>query len=163
MEQPAELKQELRDIIKRNRWLTLSTTSPKGTPQSSLVVYASDGHQLVILTGKKTQKVKNLARSPVASITIPFYKNLLHRLITVAPPASIVFKAEVEIIDFSDEAVSDFYQRTLGFKLPEVVMEDSVWLRLMLGGSVTCHGVGVRLFDLRDPEKAHKIIHLNNR
>ena len=161
MEQPAELKQELRDIIKRNRWLTLSTTSPKGTPQSSLVVYASDGHQLVILTGKKTQKVKNLARSPVASITIPFYKNLLHRLITVAPPASIVFKAEVEIIDFSDEAVSDFYQRTLGFKLPEVVMEDSVWLRIIPKGSATCHGVGVPLFELRDPEKAHKIIPLN--
>jgi hypothetical protein len=163
MEQPAKLEQELRDIIKRNRWLILTTSSPKGTPQSSLVVYASDGNQIIILTGKKTQKVKNLVRNPVASITIPFYMNFLHRMITFAPPASISFKADVEIIDFSNETAASFYQRILKFKLPELVEKDSVWLRLELGGSATCHGVGVRLFDLRDPEKAHKIIHLNNR
>lgn len=157
------LEQEVRDIIKRNRWLTLSTSSPKGTPQSSLVVYASDGYKIIILTGKNTQKIKNLQRNPVASITIPFYMNFLHRLITIAPPASIVLKANVEIIDFSDGTVSRFYQKVLNFKLPEVVKEDSVWLKLEIGGIATCHGVGVRLFDLKNPEKAHKIIHLTNR
>jgi len=163
MEQPTKLEQELRDIIRQNRWLILSTSHPKGAPQSSLVVYASDGHQIVILTGKKTQKIRNLVRNPIGSITIPFYMNFLHRMITFAPPASISFKANVEIIDFGDEAVSSFYQGALNFRLPELVEEDSVWLRLELGGSATCHGVGVRLFDLRDPEKAHKIIRLNNR
>jgi len=79
------------------------------------------------------------------------------------PPASISLKANVEIIDFSNEIVSSFYQGVLNFKLPDLVEDDSVWLRLELGGSATCHGVSVRLFDLRDPEKAHKIIHLNNR
>jgi hypothetical protein len=163
MEQPAKLELELRDIIKRNRWLILTTTSPKGTPQSSLVVYASDGHQIIILTGKQTQKIRNLVRNPVASITIPFYKNFLHRIIPFAPPASITFKAKVEIIDFSDEVVSSFYQRVLKFKLPELVEKDGVWLKLDPIGSATCHGVGVRLFDLRHPDKAHKIIQLNNR
>ena len=163
MGQENKLEQEVRDIIKRNRWLILSTSSPKGTPQSSLVMYASEGYQVIILTGKNTQKIKNLERNPAASITIPFYKNFLHRLITLAPPASIILKPEVEIIDFSDEAISGFYQRVLNFKLPEVVEENSVWLRLELGGAATCHGVGVRLFDLRAPEKAHKIIRLNNR
>jgi hypothetical protein len=147
------LEQEVRGIIKRNRWLTLSTSSPKGTPQSSLVVYASDGYKITILTGKNTQKIKNLQRNPVASITIPFYMNFLHRLITIAPPASIVLKANVEIIDFSDEMVSSFYQKVLNFKLPEVVKEDSVWLRLEIGGTATCHGVGVRLFDLKKPRE----------
>jgi hypothetical protein len=163
MEQSAKLEQELREIIKRNRWLILSTISPKGTPQSSLVVYASDGNQIIVLTGKKTQKVKNIIRNPVTSITIPFYMNFLHRMITFAPPASISIKADVEIIDFSDEIVSSFYQSVLKFKLPELVEKNSVWLKLKLEGSATCHGVGVRLFELRDPEKAHKIIRLNNR
>jgi nitroimidazol reductase NimA-like FMN-containing flavoprotein (pyridoxamine 5'-phosphate oxidase superfamily) len=163
MGQEIKLEQEVRDIIKRNRWLILSTTSPKGRPQSSLVMYASDGHKIIILTGKNTQKIKNITRNPAASITIPFYKNFIHRMITLAPPASIVLKANAEIIDFGDEAVSGFYQRVLNFKLPEVVEEGSVWLRLEIGGTATCHGVGVRLFDLRDPEKAHKIIRLNNR
>ena len=163
MGQQNNLEQELRNIIKRNRWLVLSTSSPKGTPQSSLVVYASDGNKIIILTGKKTQKIKNLQRNPIASITIPFYKNILHRMITVAPPAMISIKADVEIIDFSDEAASSFYQNTLSFKLPDGVEENSVWLRLELGKTATCHGVGVRLLDLRNPEKAHKIIQLTNR
>ncbi len=163
MGQENKLEQEVRAIFKRNRWLILSTSSPKGAPQSSLVVYASDGYKIIILTGEKTQKIKNLVRNPIASITIPFYKNFIHRMITIAPPASIVLKSNAEIIDFSDEAVSGFYQRVLRFKLPEVVEEGSVWLRLEIGGTATCHGVGVRLFDLRDPEKAHKIIRLNNR
>ena len=163
MGQENKLEQEVRDIIKRNRWLILSTSSPKGAPQSSLVMYASDGYKIIILTGKNTQKIKNLQRNPIARITIPFYKNILHRMITVAPPAMISIKADVEIIDFSDEAASSFYQNILSFKLPDGVEENSVWLRLELGGIATCHGVGVRLLDLRDPEKAHKIIRLNNR
>jgi general stress protein 26 len=163
MGQQTKLEQEVRDIIKRNRWLTLSTSSLKGKPQSSLVVYASDGNKIIILTGKNSQKIKNLARNPIASITIPFYKNLLHRMITIAPPAAISLKAEAEIIDFSDETTSSFYQGKLNFKLPDGVKENSVWVKLTLGNIATCHGVGVRLFELRDPEKAHKIIRLTNR
>jgi general stress protein 26 len=162
MGQQTKLEREVRDIIKRNRWLTLSTSSPKGTPQSSLVMYASDGYKIIILTGKNTQKIKNLARNPIASITIPFYKNLLHRMITIAPPASISIKANVEIVDFSDDTASSFYQNVLNFKLPDVVKDNSVWVKLTLERIATCHGVGVRLFELRDPEKAHKIIHLPN-
>jgi hypothetical protein len=163
MGQQKRLEQEVRDIIKRNRWLTLSTSSPEGKPQSSLVVYASDGNKIIILTGKNSQKIRNLVRNPISFITIPFYKNLLHRMITIAPPASISLRAEAEIIDFSDETASRFYQNILKFKLPDEVKENSVWIKLMLGNKATCHGVGVRLFDLRDPEKAHKIIHLTNR
>jgi hypothetical protein len=141
----------------------ISTSSPKGVPQSSLVVYASDGYKIIILTGETTQKVKNLMRNPIASITIPFYKNLLHRMMTIAPPASISLKVKAEIIDFSDDTASSFYQNVLNFKLPEVVKKNSVWLRLTMGRIATCHGVGVRLFELRDPEKAHKIIPLTDR
>ena len=163
MGQQTKLEQEVRNIIKINRWLILSTSSPKGTPQSSLVVYASDGYKIIILTGKNTQKIKNLSSNPVASITIPFYKNLLHRMITIAPPASISLKAKVEIIDFSEENASSFYQNILKFELPDEVKENSVWLKLTLGKIATCHGVGVKLYELRDPEKAHKIIHFTNR
>jgi general stress protein 26 len=158
-----QLEKEVRKTIKKNRWLILSTSSPKGLPQNSLVVYASDGYKIIVLTGKKIQKVKNLSRNPLASITIPFYKNLLHRMIVIAPPASISLKANVEIIDFSDEETLSFYQKVLNFKLPSVVMDDSVWLKLTLGKTATCHGIGVKLFELRDPEKAHKIVQLTNR
>ena len=158
----SKLAAEVRDIIRRNRWLILSTVSHRGSPQSSLVVYASDGYMMYILTGLDTRKAKNIAIYPRVSVTIPFYKNIIHRMIGVAPPAAISFKADVEVLDFSDKEASEFYQRVLKFKLPDNVSETGVWLRLTPGNIATCHGVGVGLLDLRDPEKAHKVIRLGN-
>lgn len=154
------LEREVRDIIRRNRWLTLSTTSPEGKPQSSVVVYASDGYTIYVLTGKGTAKIRNITRNPRVSVTIPFYKSLIHRLITIAPPAAITFGARAEIREFHDGEAIEFYERTLKFKVPEDVTEDATWLRLTPRGSATCHGVGIRLWELRDPEKAHKVVRL---
>jgi len=67
-----ELEREVRDTIKKNRWLTLSTTSQKGVPQSSVVVYASDGHVIYVLTGKDTVKIRNIKKDNRVSVTIPF-------------------------------------------------------------------------------------------
>jgi hypothetical protein len=157
-----KLEREVRDTLKKNRWLTLSTTSPKGTPQSSVVVYASDGYTIYILTGKTTAKIRNILRNPRVSVTIPFYKSLIHRLITIAPPTAITFRATAETREFDDGEATEFYEKTLKFKVPEDVAGDGVWLRLTPGGSATCHGVGIRLWELRDPEKAHKIVRLTN-
>lgn len=158
----SKLAAEVRELIRRNRWLVLSTVSQRGVPQSSLVVYASDGYKIYVLTGRDTRKVKNIAIYPRVSVTIPFYKNIIHRMISVAPPAAISFKADTMILDFSDKEASEFYQRVLRFKLPDNVSETGVWLRLTPGNVATCHGVGVGLLEMRDPEKAHKVIRLGN-
>ena len=72
MSQQIKLEKEVREVIRKNRWLILSTSSLQGTPQSSLVVYASDGYIIYILTGNNTQKIKNILNNPETSITIPF-------------------------------------------------------------------------------------------
>jgi hypothetical protein len=43
MSHESELELEVKDVIRRNRWLTLSTASLRGAPQGSVVVYARDG------------------------------------------------------------------------------------------------------------------------
>ena len=156
------IESEVRDIIRKNRWLTLSTSSTKGAPQSSVVVYASDGYIIYILTGKKAAKIRNIAENNNVSVTIPFYKNLLHRMIGVAPPASISFKAKAETLEYGDGKAATLYRKVLGFDLPENLIEDSVWIKLIPGGYATCHGVGVNMLELRDPLKAHKVIKLIN-
>jgi hypothetical protein len=93
MSHESELELEVKDVIRRNRWLTLSTASLRGAPQGSVVVYASDGYTMYILTGKRSAKFRNIARNPRVSVTIPFYKSLIHRLITIAPPAAVSFRA----------------------------------------------------------------------
>ncbi len=157
-----KLEKEVREIIKKNRWLTLSTTSPKGTPQSSLVVYASDGYIIYILTGKNTVKIRNISENPRVSVTIPFYKNLIHRLITIAPPAAITFRARAETREFDDSEATEFYEKALNFKVPDNMEEEGIWIKVSPGNSATCLGVGISLLELRDLEKAHKIVRLTN-
>lgn len=157
-----QLEKEVRDTIKKNRWLTLSTSSPKGIPQSSLVVYASDGYTIYILTGKDTFKVRNILKNPRVSVTIPFYKSFIHRMIGVAPPAAITFRARAETLGFETGEAADFYKKALKYEVPENLVEDSLWIRLTPGNSATCLGVGVGLLEMRDPVKAHKIIKLTN-
>lgn len=155
-------EREVRDIIRKNRWLTLSTASPKGMPQSSVVIYASDGYTIYILTGKTTVKIRNILRNPRVSVTIPFYKNLIHRLITIAPPAAITFRARAETREFDDSEATEFYEKILNFKVPDNMEEEGIWIKLTPGNSATCLGVGISLLELRDLEKSHKIVRLNN-
>ena len=157
-----KLEKEVRDTIKKNRWLTLSTTSPKGTPQSSVVVYASDGYTIYILTGKNTVKIRNILKNPRVSVTIPFYKSFLHRMISRAPPAAITFRARGETREFDDSEATEFYEKTLKFKVPDNLGEEGIWIRLTPGDSATCLGVGISLLEMRDLEKALKIVNLTN-
>jgi uncharacterized protein YhbP (UPF0306 family) len=157
-----KLEREVRNIIKKNRWLTLSTTSPKGVPQSSVVVYASDGYMIYVLTGKNTVKARNITANHRVGVTIPFYKNYLHRMIGVTPPASISFRARAETRGFGDSEAAIMYRKALNFDLPENMEEDSLWIRLTPGSPATCYGVGIGLLELRDPSKAHKVIKLSN-
>lgn len=157
-----ELEREVRDTIKKNRWLTLSTTSLRGAPQSSVVIYASDGYVIYVLTRKKTVKVRNITENPRVSVTIPFYKNLFHKIIGVAPPAAISFRARAETLDISDSEAAKMYRRVLNFDLPENFEKDSLWIKLTPGNSATCYGVGISLLELRDPSKGRKIIKLTD-
>jgi hypothetical protein len=156
------LEREVREIIRKNRWLTLSTASSIGMPQGSVVVYASDGYIIYILTGKTTVKIRNILRNPRVSVTIPFYKSIIHRLITIAPPAAITFRAKAEIREFDDKEAIDFYEKVLNFKVPESMKEEGIWIKLTPGNLVTCLGVGVSLLDLRDLDKSYRIVRLDN-
>jgi hypothetical protein len=156
------LEREVRDVIRKNRWLTLSTASPRGEPQSSVVVYASDGYTIYVLTGKSTAKIRNIMRNPRVSVTIPFYKSLIHRLITIAPPAAITFRARAETREFDDGEATEFYEKKLKFKVPENMGEEGIWIKLTPGESATCLGVGVSLLELRDLEKSLKIVRLTS-
>jgi hypothetical protein len=126
------------------------------------VVYASDGYTIYILTGKNTVKARNITKNNKVSVTIPYYKSFLHRLITVAPPAAISFKATAEPLEISDGEASLMYKKVLKFDLSEDLKADSLWIKLAPGNIATCYGVGISLHELRNPLKAHKIIKLSN-
>jgi hypothetical protein len=50
----------------------------------------------------------------------------------------------------------------LNFKVPDNMEEEGIWIKLTPGNSATCLGVGISLLELRDLEKAHKIVRLTS-
>jgi len=149
----------VRKNFKRNMWLVLSTVNDRQQPQSSLVIYQSDGQDLYVQTGMITLKAKNILKNNKVSVTIPIYKNLLHKLIP-APPAEIHFKATAEILPFGDEYAREVWKKYLKHELPEELKEESIWIKITPTNKVNTYGLGVKLLDMRDPTKAKKVVKL---
>jgi len=69
-----DFEHEVRNIMRENYWLVLSTANKKGVPHS-VVMHASDGNMVYVLTGKETLKVRNILENKHVAVTIPFRKN----------------------------------------------------------------------------------------
>ena len=154
------LEKEVRSVLKNNRWMTLATANKNCIPQSSVVMYASDSEVIYVMTGNRTKKARNIRKNNHVAVTIPFYKSLLHRLITIAPPAEITFRGTAELLDQSDNEAQKLYKEKMKVDVSNDIQKDSIWIKITPGKRIECYGVGVRLYDLRNPEKARKILKL---
>lgn len=66
----AALRSKILEILDRHRILTLATLRSDGWPQATTVGYVSEGLTLFFMTGRQTQKFKNLARDNRVSLTV---------------------------------------------------------------------------------------------
>jgi hypothetical protein len=153
-----DLIQEVRNIIRDKNWMVLATVNKKGIPQSSVVMYASDGKTIYVSTGKNSLKVKNIKQNKHVAVTIPFRKNFLHQLIKKAPPAEIHFKGEAEILPYSNEEARKFFSKMIG--VPDDLTDSSVWLKIKPTSKIASYGVGIGFLKMRNPEMAGNIIQL---
>lgn len=149
----------VRKHFKKEMWCVLATVNDKQQPQSSLVVYQSDGKDLFIQTGKITVKAKNILKNSKVSVTIPIRKNFLHKLIP-APPAEIHFKATAEILPFENEYARKVWKKYLKHELPEELKKESIWIKITPAKKVNTYGLVVKLLNMRDPTKARKVVEL---
>jgi hypothetical protein len=155
-----DLSAIVRKQFRKNMWLVLATVNEKQQPQSSLVIYQSDGQDLYIQTGKITVKAKNIMKNNKVSVTIPIYKNLFHTLIP-APPAEIHFKGTAEILPFEDEYARGVFKKYLKHELPEELQKESIWLKISPSKQVNTYGLGVKLWSMQDPTKARKVVDIS--
>ena len=65
-----QLHAKILEILAENRILTLATLRPDGWPQATTVGDANRGLTISFMTGKDTQKAKNLARDNRVSLTV---------------------------------------------------------------------------------------------
>lgn len=155
------LAQEVREILKGNMWLIISTVDKYNNPHSCVVVYQSDGEDIYIQTGASTLKAKNIKYNNNVSITIPFRKNLIHKLIP-APPAELHFTATAEIISKDNKKARKVLKKFI--KAAENVKneDEKIWIKIIPSKTICTYGVGVSLLSMKKPEKARNKIHLDS-
>ncbi len=152
------LREEVRKILKKNLWLVLSTVNEKGQPHSCVVVYQSDGNEIVILTGQDTLKARNIQKNPKVSITIPFRKNFFHKLIP-APPGELHFNATAEIVPTSDEEARKIYGKFLKHAEKAGVEGGSIFIKITPSKAIHTFAVGIKMREMRKPEKARNKVY----
>ena len=156
------LEQEVRMILKEKNWLVLSTVDEKNQPHSSVIMYQSDGNILYFETGLNTLKSKNIQKNNKVSITIPFRKGFLHKVIP-SPPAELHFKATIESVPKDNEEARKILAKFLKYSEKAGAEDDSVWFKITPSNLIATYGVGVSLSSMRNPEKARNLVRLNSK
>ena len=155
-----DLVKEVRKIIKKNMWLVLSTVDKEEQPHSSVVMYQSDGYDLYFETGENSLKARNIRVNNKISVTLPFRKNFFHKIIP-APPAELHFKAIATIISKADEKAKEIMTKILKYEEKAGVEDGSVWIKIVPSNIISTFGVGVKLLDMKKPEKARNLVKLS--
>ncbi|MFX1329096.1 MAG: pyridoxamine 5'-phosphate oxidase family protein [Promethearchaeota archaeon] len=155
-----DLVKEVRKIIKKNMWLVLGTVDNEQQPHSSVVMYQSDGYDIYFETGENTLKARNIRVNNKISVTIPFRKSFLHKIIP-APPAELHFKAVAEFISKDNEKARKIMEKVIKYEEKAGIEDGSVWIKIVPSNIISTFGVGVKLLDMRKPEKARNLVKLN--
>jgi nitroimidazol reductase NimA-like FMN-containing flavoprotein (pyridoxamine 5'-phosphate oxidase superfamily) len=155
-----DLKEEVKEILRKKNWLVLATVDGKNNPHSCVMVYQSDGNVIYCTTGANTLKARNIKKNSRVFVTIPFRKNLFHKLIP-APPAELYFAAHAEIKPIDDEEARRVFSKYLKFLENVSIQEDTIWIKITPFKRILTFGVGVKLLKMRDPEKARNVVIFN--
>ncbi|MHA1671301.1 MAG: pyridoxamine 5'-phosphate oxidase family protein [Promethearchaeota archaeon] len=156
-----DLKEEVKKVLKSNMWLVISTIDEKNQPHSSVVVYQSDGDIIIFQTGINTIKAKSIRKSNKVSITIPFRKNFLHKLIP-APPAELHFTAKAELVPYDNEEAKKIFAKFLKHSESIEKPQGTIWVKIIPSNLISTYGVGVKLFSMRKPNKARNLVNLDH-
>ena len=155
-----DLKEEVKKILKSNMWLVISTVDEKNQPHSSVVVYQSDGDIIIFQTGIDTLKAKSIQKNNKVSVTIPYRKNFLHKLVP-APPAELHFTAKAELVPYDNEEARKIFAKFLKHSESVENPQESIWVKIKPSKLISTYGVGIKLLDMRKPNKAKNLVNLN--
>jgi uncharacterized protein YhbP (UPF0306 family) len=154
-----DLKQEVRKLIKSNMWLVFATADENNIPNSSVMVYQSDGNLIICQTGENTLKANNIRKNNHVAVTIPIRKNFFHKLIP-APPAELYFTTTAEIRTKDNEQARKIYSKYMKHSEKRELPQDYIWICIKIPNKISTYGIAVPLLKMRDPMKARKIIYL---
>jgi len=122
------------------------------TPQTA--PYSQECLGLLARTGRDTWKARHMAANPHVSVTIPIARRVPIMPWLKIPQATITFQGTARVnpaAEASPELLRALFQHKAGDR--EMVAGSCIVEIAPVGEFVT-YGVGVRLMDMREPEKA---------
>lgn len=118
------------------------------------VVYAVRDRKLYFITGRDTWKARHIAANRHVSVTIPIARRVPIMPWLKIPQATITFQGEANVCG-AGEAMPDLLQKLLGpMANDQELIAGSCLIEVVPVGEFVTYGIGVRLMEMRDPNKA---------
>ena len=145
---------EVWQTIEKELFAVVGMVNAGGEARTAGLVYIVRDRKLYLATGVETWKARHMAANPHVSVTIPIAKRVPVMPWLKIPQATITFQGTARVFpaaEASPELLRALFQHKADDR--EMVAGSCVVEITPVGEFVT-YGVGVRLMDMREPEKA---------
>lgn len=150
-----QLKPEhLWETIEKELFAVVGMVTARGEARTAGVVYVVQEHKLFFTTDRDAWKTRHIAGNAHVSVTIPIAKRVPVMPWLKIPPATITFQGTARVLDL-DAAPPALLSGVLKSMAedPEL-MAGACVVEITPVGSFVTYGVGIPLWDMREPEKA---------
>ncbi len=140
--------------IEKELFAVIGMVTARGEARTTGVVYIVRDRKLYLATGADTWKARHIAANPHVSVTIPIAKRAPVFFWLKIPQATITFQGTARVFPAA-EASPELLRALFQHKADDRAMvAGSCLVEITPLGEFVTYGVGVRLIEMRDPEKA---------
>ena len=147
--------------INKQLFAVLGMVTKNGKARTVGIVYIAQDGKLYISSQKQAWKVKHITQNPHVSLTVPIAKRIPLLPWIKIPSATITFSGEANILNFADITEEVIQKLFRGLELTESEKADMSIIEVTPVGDFVTYGVGVKLMEMRDREKARGRVAVN--
>jgi nitroimidazol reductase NimA-like FMN-containing flavoprotein (pyridoxamine 5'-phosphate oxidase superfamily) len=140
--------------IEKELFAVVGMVNAANEARTAGLVYIVRDRKLYLATGADTWKARHMAANPRVSVTIPIAKRVPIMPWLKIPQATITFQGTARVFPAA-EASPELLRAIFQHKADDRDMvAGSCLVEITPVGEFVTYGVGVRLMDMREPEKA---------
>jgi len=146
--------QQVWQIIDKELFAVVGMVNAHNEARTAGILYAVRDRKLYFITGRDTWKARHIAANPHVSVTVPIAKRVPIMPWMKIPQATITFQGTSHVCG-AGEAMPDLLQKLLGpMANDKELIAGSCLIEIVPEGEFVTYGIGVRLIEMRDPNKA---------
>lgn len=146
--------QQVWQIIDKELFAVVGMVNAHNEARTAGILYAVRDRKLYFITGRDTWKARHIAANPHVSVTVPIAKRVPIMPWMKIPQATITFQGTAHVCG-AGEAMPDLLQKLLGpMANDKELIAGSCLIEIVPEGEFVTYGIGVRLIEMRDPNKA---------